>query len=124
MNRRQLFPVLGAAVLPFAARPLFAAAPAPGVSAEAHSIYERALVFDANLAPPLPDDLPYPAALADMVRNSGVTAVKTSLGGSGESFEDTITEIAYFQRLIEAVPDLFLQVRAAADFERAKRERR
>jgi len=124
MNRRQLFPVFGAALLPLAVRTAFASAPEPGVSAEAHSLYERAFVFDANLAPPLPDDLPYPPAMAEMVRNSGVTAVKTSLGGSGESFEDTLNEIAYFQRLIEAVPDLFLQVRTAADFARAKRERR
>ncbi len=97
------------------------AAPAePGVSPAAHALYERALVFDANLSPPALDKLPFaPEALA-MVRDSGVTAVKTSLGGSDASFEDTLAEIAFFQRIVEAYPETFLQVREAADFARAK----
>ncbi len=81
-------------------------------------------MFDANLGPPLNDTLPFPKAMLDMVRDSGVTAVKTSLGGSDEKFEDTVGEIAFFQRMIEAYPELFLQVREASDFARAKREKK
>jgi membrane dipeptidase len=120
MNRRQL--LLSTAA--FACAGSLRAAEGGGVSKEAHDLYERALVFDANLAPPLNDTLPLPKTMLDMVRDSGVTAVKTSLGGSDEKFEDTLGEIAFFQRLVEAYPDVFLQVREAGDFARAKRERK
>ena len=119
MNRRQVF--LSTAAFAFAGS---LRAAESGVSKEAHDLYERAFVFDANLAPPLNDTLPFPKVMLDMVRDSGVTAVKTSLGGSDEKFEDTLGEIAFFQRLIEAYPDVFLQVRGAADFARAKREKK
>ena len=35
-----------------------------------------------------------------------------------------MAEIAFFQRVIEAYPDVFLQVREASDFARAKREKK
>src|ERR1700749_750093 len=59
-----------------------------------------------------------------MVKSSGVTAMKTSLGGTDEKFEDTIAEIAYLQRVVEYYPDIFLQIRLASDFARAKREKK
>src|SRR5215813_13790984 len=107
MNRRELLVSTGAFALAAHAR----AFTADGISPKAHALYEKAIVFDANLSPPLNDTLPFPKAMLDMVRGSGVTAVKTSLGGSDEKFEDTLGEIAFFQRMIEAYPDVFLQVR-------------
>jgi membrane dipeptidase len=94
------------------------------VSPKAESLYRNALVFDANLNPPLQDEFPFPQAMLDMVRQSGVNACKTSLGGLDESFEDTVGEIAFYQRIFEEYPDVFLQVRRHADFARAKREGR
>lgn len=122
MNRRELIISTGAFALAAGARAM--AAESGGVSKEAHELYERAMVFDANLSPPINDTLPFPKAMLDMVQGSGVTAVKTSLGGSDEKFEDTVGEIAFFQRMIEAYPDVFLQVREAADLARAKREKK
>jgi membrane dipeptidase len=120
MDRRQLLISTGALALT-------AAAPwnsGDGVSAAARALYRRAIVFDANLSPPVADAFPFPASMLDMTRSSGVTAAKTSLGGTDARFEDALGEIAFFQRVIEQYPDIFIQVRAAADFARAKRENR
>ncbi len=115
MNRREVIAAAGALALAGSAK-------AQSVTGEAKALYARALVFDANLSPPVADHLPFPKAMLDMVRASGVTAMKTSLGGTDEKFEDTTAEIAFTQRVIEAYPDAFLQVREASDFARAKRE--
>ncbi|MBV8977801.1 MAG: membrane dipeptidase [Alphaproteobacteria bacterium] len=119
MNRREV--LLSASAL-VAVPGLALCADGDDISAAARALYEKALVFDANLSPPVADALPFPPAMIAMVRASGVSAVKTSLGGTDESFEDTLGEIALLQRMIEFYPDVFLQVREAKDFERAKRE--
>jgi len=66
--------------------------------------------------------LPLPQADLDMARTSGVSVVKLSLGGINSDFTATVEEVAYIQRMIEAHPAYFLQVRVPADMERAKRE--
>jgi membrane dipeptidase len=121
MNRRDV--LFSTAAVALASRAAAFAVPAEkGVSAEAHALYEKAFVFDANLSPPGSDTFPFPAEMIAMVKNSGVNAVKTSLGGTDSNFEDTVAEIAYFQRAIEYYPDVFLQVRQASDFARCKSE--
>jgi len=100
------------------------AADGDNISPKARALYGRAIVFDANCGPPLQEKLPLPKEMLDIVRNSGVTAVKTSLAGTDADFADTVEEIAFFQRLVEAHPDVFLQVREADDFARAKREKK
>src|ERR1700744_2119817 len=98
MNRRTLLSGLGATAVAALGRPSFAG---DAVSETARRLYDRAIVFDANLSPPIPDKLPMPKAMIDMVRRSGVTAMKTSLGGVDESFEDTLSDIAYLQQMFE-----------------------
>ena len=93
---------------------------AAGVSEQARALYRSALVLDANSGPPLEEQLPLPQSDLDLVRASGVTAIKLSLGGINSSFADTVAELALVQRLIEVHPDYFTQVRIAADLERAK----
>jgi membrane dipeptidase len=122
MNRREAIStgaaLAAAAVLPKAAR---AQTEDPvNVPATVRALYARALVFDANCAPPLSDTLPLPEETLHLVRASGVTAVKTSLGGLDASFEDAVGEIAWFQHLIELQPQYFMQIREYADFARAK----
>ncbi|MBS0578837.1 MAG: membrane dipeptidase [Proteobacteria bacterium] len=90
----------------------------------ARALYNEALVLDCNSGPPMSDSLPLSAADLELVRGSGVTALKWSLGGINSGFRDTVAEIALVQRLIEVHPDYFLQVRIAADLERAKREQK
>jgi len=122
MNRREL--LLSTGALALASGTSAFAADGDGVSAKAHALYEKSIVFDANCGPPLQEKLPLPKEMLDIVRNSGVTAVKTSLAGTDSNFADTVEEIAFFQRLVEAHPDVFLQVREASDFDRAKREKK
>jgi membrane dipeptidase len=123
VNRRHLL-FSGAALAAAAASPLRAEDTDSGVSSKAREIYDKAIVFDANCGPPLQEKFPFPSAMLDVVRSSGVTAVKTSLAGTDAKFEDTISEIAFYQRVIEEYPEVFLQVREAADFLRAKREKK
>ncbi|MDZ4691590.1 dipeptidase [Terricaulis sp.] len=121
MNRRDF--ALGASALAAAgafAAPSFAQTNA--ISSRARSVFRRATVVDGNLGPPIySDDLPLPQATLDLVRNTGVSAIKTSMGGFNSPFEDTLTEIAFYQRIIERHPDYFRQVRTAADIAAAKR---
>ncbi len=123
MNRRDIL-LSTAALAMTAGTRLRAEDSDSGVSARARALYDRAIVFDANCGAPLQDKFPFPKAMLDIVRGSGVTAVKTSLAGTDANFEDTIAEIAFYQRVIEEYPDVFLQVREAADFARAKREKK
>jgi membrane dipeptidase len=125
MNRRQFATTLGgaAAVAAVARWRGAAAESADGVSATARALYQRALILDCNSAPPMPEQLPLPQTDLDLVRDSGVNAVKWSLGGINSDFAATVTEIALVQKLIELHPRYFTQVRRASDLARAKRAR-
>lgn len=126
MPRRQFLGVgaslLTGALLPF---PTLAVEP-PGTAARpvssAASIYADALVLDANTLASIggirsQDDL-------RMIRESGINALKSTLGGSGASFEEAVADIAAAQQLIEQHPELFLKVIDHADLARAKQEGR
>src|SRR5579862_4457561 len=116
MNRRQFTHslVVGSTALGLA-RLARAASPAVTVSSQARALYRRALILDCNAAPPSADHLPLPQADLDLVRDSGVTVIKLSLGGINADFAATVAEIAHVQRLIEVHPRYFTQVRVAAD---------
>jgi membrane dipeptidase len=92
-------------------------------SARARALYERAIIFDANLEPPFAD-WPYPLEAAAIVRKSGVNCAKLSLGGTNCRYDNVVAEVAWVQRFIEASPDVFMQIRDARDFARAKEEKR
>lgn len=123
MNRRDFAMGAGAVLAAGAfAAPSFAQSAA--ISSQARALHRRAIVVDANLGPPITSDqLPLPQETLNLARNAGVTGIKTSMGGFNAPFEETLAEIAFYQRLIEAHPDYFRQIRAAADFEAAKRAR-
>jgi membrane dipeptidase len=129
MNRRHVLATMVASAA-FASAWRSAVQAQNAVSAEATSLYDRAIVFDANLfppidtSPPIQGTFPLPRDALDMVRQSGITALKGSLGGIDATFEEAVEEIALIQRMIEYYPDVFLQVRKHADFEAAKREKR
>jgi len=123
VNRRDAIVAAGAAALVSLAPGVALAdsgEDAVNVSPKARALYARALVFDANCGPPLEETLPLPKADLDIVRNSGVNAVKTSLAGTDANFVDTVDEIAFFQRVIETHPDVFMQIREHGDFAHAK----
>ncbi|HEX3429505.1 MAG TPA: membrane dipeptidase [Rhizomicrobium sp.] len=97
---------------------------AQAVSPEVAKLYRRALVFDANLIPPMQDTFPFPRKLLDLIRQSGVVAMKFTIGGMYAPFESVIEEIAFVQTVIEEYPGLYLQVRTHDDFAHAKRKNR
>jgi len=122
MNRRQ-FVLTSGAILGASGTAAFAKNAAQiHESVAATGLYRRALVLDCNLGPGLNGTLPIPQADLDLYKNSGLTVMKTSMGGFNDGFEDTLNEIAFFQQVMEAHPDVFMQVRRAADFARAKSE--
>ena len=125
MNRRQFATTLGGTAAAAALTPWrgSAAESAAVVSATARALYQRALILDCNSAPPTPEQLPLPQTDLDLVRDSGVNAVKWSLGGINSDFAATVAEIALVQKLIELHPRYFTQVRSASDLARAKRAR-
>jgi membrane dipeptidase len=101
----------------------FAAQTAPAsVTPAARDLYRRALVLDCNLAVDLGDTLPLSQATLDLIRTSGVTVMKTTIGGFNDTLESTLDDLAQYQQAIELHPDVFMQVRRAADFASAKRE--
>lgn len=61
-------------------------------------------------------------ARVEAIRESGVSVVKSTLGGANFGFEETVADIAAAQALIEAHPDHFIKVRNHADLERCKAE--
>ena len=133
MNRRDL--TLGAASLVAAAAFGGGNAEAdesePTISRAARALHRRAIVLDANLAPPAwysfapPgwDDAQVSSDTVDTVHRSGLTAMKLTIGGFNAPLEDTVAEIAAVQRLIEARADLFTQIRRADEIEAAKAAR-
>jgi membrane dipeptidase len=126
MNRRQ-FTVTASSLVGLAAAGSRAfAAPTDSPSPAARALYRDALVLDCNLSPNFDSDssFPLPKATLDTLRSSGVTVMKTTIGGFDDSLESTMADIALLQQAIEVHPDVFIQVRVPADFARAKREKK
>ena len=120
MDRREF--ALGANALAMAAFAPSARALDGGVSSAARSVWRRSIVLDGNIGPQFSGEtFPLPQADLDIARASGLTALKTSIGGFNGSFEDTLAEIGYYLRAFEAHPSVFMQIRTIADFATAKR---
>jgi membrane dipeptidase len=101
--------------------PARAEAGVANVSVHARALYRSALILDCNSAPP-EGRLPLPQADLEAVHGSGIDVIKYSVGGINDDFATTVAAIAQVQRLIEAYPGHFTQVRVAGDFARAKAE--
>ena len=104
----------------------------PVIGRAARALHRRAIVLDANLAPPTwydfapPgwDDAQVSSETIETVRRSGLAAMKLTIGGFNAPFEDVVAEIAAVQRLIEGRPDVFAQIRSVDEIEAARRARR
>jgi len=119
-NRRRLLKASAAltavSLLPSSPR-LWAAATAN----EASSLYRKAIVIDGNLVPPIDPDAALDKATAKAIRTSGLTAIKATIGGSGNDYATTTQDIAAFDSAIAKNPDLLMQIRTVADIAEAKR---
>lgn len=84
-------------------------------------LYRNAFVLDCNALESIGcqfEDARRFKALAD----SGVTALKTTLGGANGTFEEAMADVAAAQALVERHPDCFIKVRGHEDLARAKAE--
>ena len=59
-----------------------------------------------------------------LYESSGLTVIKTTVGGYEDSFDSTVRDMKQFQQVFELYPDVFMQVRRIADFAIAKREKK
>jgi membrane dipeptidase len=131
-DRRQ-FLLLSAVAAASAAVPVGLAAAegatvgATGESGAHWAGYDKAIVIDALGAPggttTMMNDAPLSAAEIADLRASGVTAVNLtvgSVGGGPDVFADTFERIGFWEREIDAHPDVLLKVKSAADLDRAK----
>ncbi len=122
MNRRDAIKAMGGVALSAGFARWAEAAPKPGPT---DSLYRNAIVIDGNLVFPLDPNEHLDAKTTAEVRASGLTALKTTLGGPGNSNkEQTDAAIAEMQAGIDKSGDLFFKIASAADFARAKQSGR
>jgi membrane dipeptidase len=98
----------------------------PKVSDAAAKLYRNAFVLDCNALSVIGSLLreSNQEEMFRVIRESGVTVVKSGLGSLSGNFETAVAEIAEAEQLMEKKADLFLNVRTYADFERAQKERK
>jgi membrane dipeptidase len=84
-------------------------------------LYREAFVLDCNALESIGAQF-NDAGRFQALRDSGISALKTTLGGANGTFEEAVADIAAAQALIERHPELFIKVRGHADLERAKPE--
>ena len=124
---RQFTRTLGGAAALAALSPVLGwAADEPKVSAEAAKLYRDSIILDGNALAGIGGLLRQSNQdeIAGLIRTSGVTAVKATLGGAIGNFEMAVEEIASAQQLMEKRADLFLNVRTTADLDRARKEQK
>lgn len=132
-KRRQFIKLSGSALLA-AALPSLAAAkgasaagspPRPAAalaspsSREVADVYDGAFVLDCNTLASIGFQLQDEASLQSL-RDSGLTALKTTLGGASGTFEETVADVAAAAALIEGHPELLIKVTQHADLGLAK----
>lgn len=119
MNRREAIGAIGGAAASVvaagaSARPLDVRSPA--------TLYKDAIVIDGNLMAPVDPSAHLDAATSAQVKASGLTALKMTLGGSGdESRSDVDADIAAMDKGVQASRDLYMKILSAADFPVAKK---
>jgi membrane dipeptidase len=92
-------------------------------SSAAATLYQKAFVLDANTLASI-GQVPRSEQqeLVRAIRQSGITVVKSTLGGGSGNFEQTLADVAAAAQLIENLPDVLVHVRTARDMDRPQRE--
>lgn len=126
LNRRQ-FITLAAGIAASAAR---ADLPVPAarleVSPAGAALYRKSFILDCNTFASIGEiccDQDTPAVL-ELMRGSGISAIKTTLGASHGTFEETVADIAAAQNLVDRFPERFIKVNRAEDLDRAWHQRK
>ena len=123
-TRREFTKSLSAALAAAAFAPVLGwAADEAKVSPEASKLYGDSFILDGNALAGIGGVLSANQDLVTkVIRESGVTAVKATLGGAAGDFAMTVADIAAAEQLMEKRPELFLKVRIHGDLERARKE--
>lgn len=127
ITRRDFTKSLGGAVAIAALNPILSsAAEEPKVSPQAAKLYRESFILDCNALASIGEFLSQAhfEGIAAGIRESGVMTIKATLGGAIGDFAMAVADIASADQLIEKKPDLFFQIRTAADFDRARNEKK
>jgi membrane dipeptidase len=127
VTRRDFTKSLGGAVAIAALNPIFGwAVDEPKVSAEAAKLCRESFILDCNALASIGRlrSQDHQDEIAAGIRESGLIVVKATLGGATGDFAMAVADIASADHLIEKKPDIFLQIRTTADFDRARNEKK
>jgi membrane dipeptidase len=127
ITRREFTKTLSSAATLVTLAPAFAwATDEAKVSADAAKLYRDSFVLDGNALASIGNLLnaDNPAEVTKTIREAGVAALKSTLGGAVGDFAVTVADIAHAEQLMEKRADLFLKVRTHADFDRARNEQK
>jgi len=116
-SRRSFLKTAGSAALLATVAPRLVAEQFP---TDIAALYRKSVVIDTLCGPFTSSDGMPDAALVEVVRQSGITAINFTI--SGRTFEETVDNLAYVDALVEHFPAVFTVVRLHSDIARAKRE--
>jgi membrane dipeptidase len=119
-SRREFVTAIGRAVAIAAVAPTVLMEAVEPFSPEIATLYRKSVVVDTLCGPFTSADAMPEAALVEVVKQSGFTAINFTI--SERTFEDTINNLAYVDALVEQFPAVFTVVRLQSDIARAKRE--
>jgi membrane dipeptidase len=127
ITRREFTRTLGSVAALTTFSPLLGlVADEPKPSADAAKLYRDSFILDCNALASIGNLLSESNQdeVTKLVRESGVTALKSTLGGAVGDFAMTVADIAAAEQLMEKRSDLFLKVRTSGDFDRARKEQK
>ena len=127
ITRREFTRSLGGAAALVSLNPLLGwAADESKLSPDAAKLYRDSFILDCNALASIGSlhGRSNQEAITRVIRESGVSVLKSTLGGAMGGFEQAIMDIAAAEQLMEKRTDLFLKVGVAADLDRAKKEQK
>jgi membrane dipeptidase len=90
-------------------------------AAPADRLYRDAIVINGNLIVPIDPDKPLDQETRTLIKASGLTAAKVTIGGPGDQSRAEVAQtIADFDKTMALNPDLYMKATRPADFARAK----
>jgi membrane dipeptidase len=92
------------------------------VSGKAAEVYRSSFVLDCNALASIGYQLNDNETLLKAVRESGITVLKSTLGGATSTFDEAVADIAAADELMEKRTDVFLKVRTGGDLDRARQQ--
>jgi len=119
-SRRSFLGTMCRAAAIAAVAPHMLASAAERISPAIAQLYRKSVVIDTLCGPFNSDGTLPDAALIDIARKSGITAINFTI--SAPTFEGTVENLAYVDALVEQSPDVFMVVRQYSDLARVKRD--